>query len=101
LTAFIRIGTNSRLHQRPLTVKEAIERIQSWLNQPCVRIVQPTDQHWSIFQRMLRAGNATANLVPDAHLAALAVEHNCELLSTDSDFSRFPGLKWTNPAAPE
>ena len=99
LTAFIRIGTNARLHQRPLTPKEAIERVQSWLDQPCVRIIQSTEQHWPLFQQMLRAGNATANLVSDAHLAALAVEHNCVLYSTDTDYARFRGLKWKNPIA--
>jgi uncharacterized protein len=97
LTAFIRIGTNARLQRRPLTLKEAVDRVQSWLEQPCVRILQPTDQHWAIFQQMLRAGNATANLVSDAQLAALAVEHNCVLQSTDQDFARFRGLKWKNP----
>ncbi len=97
LTAFIRIGTNPRLHKRPLTLKEASGRVQSWLEQPCVRIVTPTDQHWPIFQRMLHAGNATANLVSDAHLAALAVEHNSTVASTDTDFARFRGLKWVNP----
>ena len=99
LTAFIRIGTNPRLHQRPLTLKEAIERVQSWLNQPCVRLIQTTDQHWQLFQQMLRAGNATANLVSDAHLAAVAMEHNAVLHSTDTDFARFRGLKWKNPIA--
>jgi uncharacterized protein len=99
LAAFIRIGTNPRLHQRPLTLKEAAERVQSWLDQPCVRIVQPTDQHWAVFQQMLRNGKAVGNLVSDAHLAALAVEHNCVLHSTDADFSRFKGLKWRNPIA--
>ena len=52
-----------------------------------------------VFQQMLRAGNATANLVSDAHLAALAVEHNCVLYSTDTDFARFRGLKWKNPVS--
>ena len=99
LTAFIRIATNPRLHRRPLTLKESIERVQSWLDQPCVQLVQPTDQHWPIFQKLLRDGGATANLVSDAHLAALAVEHNCTLYSTDGDFARFPGLKWKNPVA--
>ena len=97
LNAFIRISTNARLHQRPLTIKEATERVDSWFNQPCVRILQPTEQHWAIFQRMLREGKAAGNLVSDAHLAALAVEHNCALYSTDADFSRFRGLKWKNP----
>ncbi|MGA3007387.1 MAG: type II toxin-antitoxin system VapC family toxin [Opitutaceae bacterium] len=97
LTAFIRISTNPRLHRRPLTLKEAVERVQSWLDQPCVRLISPTDQHWPIFKKMMHGGNATANLVSDAHLAALAVEHNCELHSSDADFARFPGLKWKNP----
>ncbi len=99
LNAFIRIATNPRLHQRPLTLTEAIERVQSWLNQSCVRLIQPTDEHWTIFQKMLRSGSAVGNLVTDAHLAALAVEHNCVLHSTDADFSRFRGLKWKNPIA--
>jgi hypothetical protein len=97
MKAFIRIGTNPHLHRRPLTLKEATERVQSWFDQPCVRIIQPTENHWTIFQQMLRVGNATANLVSDAHLAALAVEHNCVLYSSDADFSRFGGLKWKNP----
>lgn len=97
LTAFIRIGTNARLHKRPLTLPEALGRVQSWLDQPCAGIVVPTEQHWLLFQKMLHAGVATANLVPDAHLAALAVEYNCTLASADADFARFRGLKWINP----
>src|SRR5688500_7799826 len=92
LTAFIRISTNHRIQQQPLTVREAIDRVQSWLDQPCVRILVPGSEHWRFFQQMLRAGNATANLVSDARLAAIAAEHNCELYSTDSDFARFRGL---------
>lgn len=99
LTAFIRIATNARLHRRPLTLKEAIERVQSWLDQPCVQLIHPTENHWRLFQQMLRAGNATANLVSDAHLAALALERNCLLCSTDTDFARFRGVKWKNPIA--
>ena len=64
-----------------------------------MRLLTPSDQHWTVFQQMLRAGNATANLVSDAHLAALAVEHNYMLHSTDTDFARFRGLKWRNPIA--
>jgi len=94
---FIRISTNARLHQRPLTLKEACERVQAWLDQPWVRIIAPTREHWFHFQAMLKGGNATGNLVSDAHLAALAIEHNCTLYSADSDFSRFPKLKWKNP----
>jgi toxin-antitoxin system PIN domain toxin len=99
LTAFIRLGTNLRLHRRPLSLKEAVERVQSWLDQPCVRMIHPGEQHWAIFQAMLRDGKAIGSLVSDAHLAALALEHNCVLQSTDADFARFKGLKWNNPIA--
>ena len=97
LTAFIRIGTNVRLHRRPLTIGEAVERVETWFDQPSVRMVHPGEQHWAILQVMLRDGKAVGTLVSDAHLAAMAVEHNCVLQSTDVDFARFKGLKWNNP----
>jgi len=97
ITAFIRIGTNRQIFKKPLTVAQAITRIQSWFDQPCVRLIKPTDSHWPIFKTLLQEGQATANLVADAHLAALAIEHGCVLYTTDSDFSRFPKLKWKNP----
>ena len=97
LSAFIRIGTNPRVFEHPLSLKQALARVQSWLDQPCTRVVRPTERHWTVFQQMLTDGQAIANLVTDAHLAALAIEHGCELASTDSDFARFPKLKWNNP----
>lgn len=97
LGAFIRIGTNPRVFEHPLSLDQAISRVQSWLNQPCTRIIQPTERHWTVFRQMLIQGQAVANLVSDAHLAALAVEHGCELISTDSDFARFRGIRWSNP----
>ena len=99
LDAFIRIVTNSRVFEHPLSLDQALFRVQSWMDQPCVRIVHPSDRHWSVFRKMLLEGQAVANLVPDAHLAALALEQGCELISTDSDFSRFPGIRWSNPLA--
>lgn len=99
VVAFIRIATNARLHRRPLTLAEANASVQSWLDQPCVRLLTPTEKHWELFQQMLVAGKAVGNLVTDAHLAALALEHDCVLNSTDNDFARFQGLKWTNPLA--
>jgi toxin-antitoxin system PIN domain toxin len=97
ILAFIRIGTNARVFKRPLAVREAVSRVQSWLDQPCVRIVRPADRHWAVLQELLMSGQAAGNLASDAHLAALAMEHGCTLCSTDSDFSRFPKLKWVNP----
>jgi toxin-antitoxin system PIN domain toxin len=99
LSVFIRIGTNPRVFEYPLSLKQALARVQSWLDQPCTRIIRPTERHWAVFQQMLTDGQAVANLVTDAHLAALAIEHGCELASTDADFARFPKLKWRNPLA--
>lgn len=97
LSAFIRIGTNPRVFEYPLSLQQAIDRVQTWLDQPCVRVVRPTERHWIIFRQLLTEGQAVANLVSDAHLAALAIEHGCVLASTDSDFARFAKLKWRNP----
>jgi len=99
LSAFIRIGTNPRIFEHPLSLEQALVRVQSWLDQPCTRVVRPTERHWTVFKQLLTDGQAVANLVTDAHLAALAIEHGCELASTDSDFARFPKLKWRNPIA--
>jgi uncharacterized protein len=97
LSAFLRIATNQRVYARPLTLDEATACVQSWLDQPCVRLVHPTENHWKIFREMLQSGKAVANLVADAHIAALTIEHGCLLCSTDADFRRFPRLKWCNP----
>jgi len=99
VSAYIRIGTNPRVFQHPLSLPQALARVQSWLDQPCIRLVQPTQRHWMLFQQMLTDGQARGNLVTDAHLAALAIEHGCVLCSTDADFSRFSALKWRNPLA--
>ena len=97
VNAFIRIATNPRLHERPLTPEEAIERVESWLQQPCVSVIGPTENHWPLFQSQLMESGASGNLVSDAHLAALAIEHACTLYSSDQDFARFPALRWINP----
>ncbi len=97
LCAFIRIGTNSRVYERPLTLNQAIARVESWIEQPCTRLIHPTERHWSVLRPLLIEGQALGNLVSDAHLAALAVQHGCTLMSTDRDFARFPKVKWMNP----
>jgi uncharacterized protein len=99
LCAFIRIGTNPRVFENPLSLDQAIRRVQSWLDQSCTRLVHPTQRHWSVLQELIVGSQAVANLVTDAHLAALAIEHGCDLCSTDTDFTRFHGLKWRNPLA--
>ena len=97
ILAFIRISTNPRVFKKPLFMEEAVERVQSWIGQPCVLIVQPTGNHWERLRACLKAGRAASALVSDAHLAALAMEHGADLSSSDSDFARFPGLKWRDP----
>jgi len=101
VNAYIRIATNARLHQRPLTSDEAMTRAQSWFEQPCVRVVAPSENHWALFQKQIRDSGAVGSLVPDAHLAALAIEHGSTLFSADKDFAKFPDLRWINPLAKE
>jgi len=97
LWAFLRISTNPRVFERPLSIKEAEEAIASWLACPVAGILDPGERHWDILRRLLHDGQAIGPLVMDAVLAALAIEHGANLCTTDRDFSRFPGLDWTNP----
>ena len=97
LNAFIRIGTNPRVFEVPLTTEAAVGKVQSWIQQPCVRIIVPTSEHWRIVQQLLQASGTSGNLVTDAHLAALSIQYSCEICTTDSDFGRFPGIRWRNP----
>ncbi len=97
ITAFIRIGTNPRAFNRPLTTKEATAAVGAWIERPMVRILSPGQGHWEIFVRLLIEGQVRGPLVMDAHLAALAIEHGAVLHTTDRDFARFPGLKVANP----
>ncbi|RKX74235.1 MAG: type II toxin-antitoxin system VapC family toxin [Spirochaetes bacterium] len=97
ISAFIRISTNQHVFERPMSLHEAINRVQGWLDQPCVRIAIPTKNHWKVFLSFLITGQALGNIVMDAHIAALTVEYGCTLYSTDADFARFKGLKWVNP----
>ena len=101
ITAFIRIGTNPRAFDRPLTTKEATAAVAAWIEQPMVRILSPGQGHWEIFERLLIEGQVRGPLVMDAHLAALAIEHGAVLYTTDRDFARFPGLKVANPLSYE
>jgi toxin-antitoxin system PIN domain toxin len=97
LLAFVRLSTNPRVFERALSADRAFDVVESWLDQPCAVIVHPGDRHPAILRQMLRPLGTAGNLVNDAHLAALAVEHGAELNSCDSDFSRFPGVRWVDP----
>jgi uncharacterized protein len=99
INTFLRISTNRRIFSQPLELTHAVDYVQAWLGQKCVRIVAPTEQHWSTYRRLLLESQSRGNLVMDAHLAAIAIDHGCVMCSADHDFSRFKGLKWKNPLA--
>lgn len=99
LLAFLRLVTNPRVFQSPLTMTDAWKQVDAWLGSGAAWVPAPTERHAGILARLLAAPGLHGNLVPDAHLAALAIEHGLELNSTDSDFARFAGLKWRNPLA--
>jgi len=94
LSAFLRIITNSRVYTTPLSSREAAQYVDQWLSRSNSSIVTATDEHWQVFSELLHADEVRANLVMDAHLAALAICHGAQLYSTDSDFARFRNLKW-------
>lgn len=95
--AFLRLSTHPRLFAQPLAVTDAWEQVEEWLGHPRVWVPQPTEEHATVLGELLPAARASANLVPDAHLAALAIEHGLTLYSSDSDFARFSALTWINP----
>jgi hypothetical protein len=99
LLAFVRLVTNPRVLERPESATSAWEQVEAWLDCPGVWIPQPTERHRDVLGRLLALPGVQANLVPDAHLAALAIEHGLTLCSTDGDFARFPDLRWENPLA--
>jgi toxin-antitoxin system PIN domain toxin len=101
LWAFLRIATNPRAFERPLSAAEAEAAVSSWLAQPTAGILEPGERYWPILRGLLVKSQASGPLVMDAALAALAIEHGANLHSTDRDFTRFPGLTWTNPLAGE
>lgn len=99
LLAFIRLSTNRRVFATPLEPSRAFGLIDGWLGQPASTVVHPTERHAAILRGLIEPLGTAANLVTDAHLAALAIEHGAELCSSDRDFGRFPGLRWTDPLA--
>ena len=95
--AFMRIGTNPRVFERPLSTAEAEAAVSSWLAQPIAAILEPGERHWELLCKVAREGQATGPLIMDAVIAAIALEHGATLCITDRDFSRFSDLKWMNP----
>jgi uncharacterized protein len=99
LLGFLRITTNPRVFARPVPMAVAWMQVWNWLTADPVWVPQPTDRHATVLRELLALPGVHGNLVPDAHLAALAIEHGLTLCSTDGDFARFPGLRFLNPLA--
>ena len=97
LWAFLRISTNPRVYEHPLSFDEAEAHVSAWLAQPSCGILEPGERHWEILRGLTRQGQAVGPLVMDAVLAAIALEHGATLHTTDRDFARFPGLRWIDP----
>ena len=97
LLAFVRLSTRAAVFAHPLSADEALDIVDGWLAQPAVTVPHPGPRHPAVLRELLAAVGVAGNLVSDAHLAALAVEHGAELCSRDADFTRFPGVKWVDP----
>ena len=94
---FVRLMTHPAVLVHPLDPGRAVYHVQSWFDRPVVEVLEPGPRHLSIFGKLLESVGVAASLTTDAHLAAIAIEHQCELHSNDADFARFPGLRWRNP----
>ncbi|MEU7748835.1 type II toxin-antitoxin system VapC family toxin [Nonomuraea sp. NPDC049158] len=97
VNGFIRLVTNRRVYVDPDPLDRAVKFAQDYRNQPHAVLVSGEDRHWQIFTRLCRQRGAKGNLVPDAYLAALAIEHGCEFVTCDADFAKFQGLRWRHP----
>lgn len=99
LLAFLRLSTKVGLFPRPLGVDDALDVVRAWLAAPDAVVVQETATHLEVLGSLLASLGTGANLTSDAHLAALALEHRVGVVTFDSDFGRFPGVRWSQPAA--
>ena len=97
LLGLIRLVTNPRIYVNPYSPSEILGVVGTWLEQPHVKIIHPSDQHFALLAKLIEQVGTAGNLTTDAHLAALAIERGLILQTTDADFARFPGLKWNNP----
>ena len=97
LLAFVRLSTKVGLFPHPLSVDEAMDRVDAWLAAPPAVVVEPTVDHPRIVRDLLRGLGSGGNLVNDTHVAALSIEHRCGIVSFDNDFDRFPGVDWQLP----
>ena len=99
ILGFLRIVTNPRASENPFGPEGAAEIVDQWLSQPHVRVAHPGENHWRILRTLAAEGQCRGQLIPDAHLAALAIEHGARLATHDRGFARFKGLEVFYPLA--
>jgi hypothetical protein len=97
LSGFLRIVTHPKVFTPPTPTAEAVEFVRAMRAQPNCVVVEPGPRHFEIFLDLCERARARGNLIPDAYLAALAIESGSEWITTDADFARFPGLRWSHP----
>jgi uncharacterized protein len=97
LLAFLRLTTNPRVFEHPLTLAEAFDIVDGWLARPTATVIGPAERHARLLRELLQSSGTAGNLTGDAHLAAVAIEHGATVCSADRDFARWSGLRWTNP----
>jgi toxin-antitoxin system PIN domain toxin len=97
LSGFLKVVTHPRVFNPPSRLDSAFAFAQTIRSQPNAVLISPGPRHWEIFKHLCEVAGVKGNLVPDAYLAALAIESGSEWISTDRDYSRFPGLKWRHP----
>jgi uncharacterized protein len=100
IQAFLRISTRGTIFPQPLSAVQAVAMTETWLAQPNAVVVEPTARHLSLLAGLLNTSGTAGNLVSDAHLATLALEHDAEIVSYDTDFARFDGLRCNAPTWP-
>ena len=97
LLAVIRISTSPVIFERPLDAAVACDIVRGWLARPFAMVVEPTARHLDLLAGLLAEAGTAGNLVADAHLAAVAAEHDAAIVSFDADFGRFAGIRWSRP----
>jgi toxin-antitoxin system PIN domain toxin len=100
ILGFLRLATHPRVFPNPLSAEQALGKVDKWLAQPHVRILQETAEQWRILRGLLEVSGTAGNLTTDAHLASLAIAHGAVLVSCDTDFGRFAKLQWEHPLGP-
>jgi toxin-antitoxin system PIN domain toxin len=97
LAGFVRVVTHPRIFREPTPLPVALDLVEAVRSSPAATAVEPGERHWGLFADLCRTVDAKGNLVPDAYLAALAIEQGATWVSADRGFSRFPGLRWQHP----